>query len=213
MFQQARLGILGGTFNPVHWGHLLMAETACLQANLDQVIWVPTYRPPHKTTNLLAFEHRLAMVQQAIADHPNFTASSIEAQRDDRSYAIATLTEFQTLYPAAKWYWIIGLDAFEYLPHWYRALDIASRCHWLVAPRSSDHSFDRGKAVASELADRGVPLQWDLLQMPQVGISSSLVRERVLNRQSFRYLVPESVRHYINIHRLYQAVSAPQPLT
>ncbi|NJR58467.1 MAG: nicotinate (nicotinamide) nucleotide adenylyltransferase, partial [Cyanobacteria bacterium CRU_2_1] len=131
-----RRAIFGGTFNPIHWGHLLMAETALSQFNLHQVIWVPTYRPFYKSsTELLAFHHRLEMVQRAIASHPHFTVFTSEQSHPDAAYAIHTLLELQLFYPNSQWYWIIGLDAFQSLPRWHRRQEWIEQCDWLVAPR------------------------------------------------------------------------------
>jgi nicotinate-nucleotide adenylyltransferase len=130
------VAVFGGSFNPVHWGHLLIAATAVDQFELDQVIWVPTYRSPHKGESLERFGHRLEMVRRAIADHPAFTASDIDAHRQGVSYAIATLTDLQPLYPNSNWFWIIGIDAFQTLPRWHKSEALAAQCTWLVAPRS-----------------------------------------------------------------------------
>lgn len=136
-----RLAIFGGTFNPVHWGHLLIAEAALTQFSLDAVIWVPTYQPPYKSAStLVEFHHRLAMVQQAIAPHPQFQFTAIEQTHSTPSHAIDTYHSLCTLYPNTQWYWIVGLDAFQSLPRWYQHQDFVSACHWLIAPRSIDAS-------------------------------------------------------------------------
>ncbi len=130
------IAIFGGTFNPVHWGHLLIAETAFDQFKLDQVLWVPTFRPPHKNQALVAYPHRREMVRRAIADHPGFTLSANDGQPQGTSYAIATLKALQVHYPGARWYWILGNDAFQSLPRWQASQELATHCTWLVAPRS-----------------------------------------------------------------------------
>lgn len=135
-FKMPNIAIFGGTFNPVHWGHLLIAEAAIDQFQLDRVIWVPAFRSPHKAQLLLAFEHRLEMVQRAIVDHPAFTVSDLEGQRQGVSYAIDTLTSLQALEPNACWYWIVGSDAFQSLPRWQASQTLMARCLWLVAPRA-----------------------------------------------------------------------------
>jgi nicotinate-nucleotide adenylyltransferase len=221
-----KIAIFGGTFNPVHWGHLLIAEAAFDQFLLDQVIWVPSYHPPHKSPDLLAFEHRFKMVQLAIADHPGFAISDIETQRSGQSYAIDTLQALQSLHPAAAWHWIIGLDAFCTLPHWKSSYHLAESCIWLVAPRkpdategqnhqtlpSSKTQFSQnatettltalGQVAASCLPS--VQFKWHLLQVPEIGISSSLVRRYCSDRRSIRYLIPDPVRTYILSKNLYQ---------
>lgn len=215
-----KIGILGGTFDPIHLGHLLMAETAFDQVSLDRVIWVPSYHPPHKSSDhLQPFVHRWAMVQQAIADHPSFEVSDVEASRPNVSYAINTLADLKITYPSATWFWIIGLDAFESLPRWYRGAEIASECNWLVAPRPivpvyaepSSPAFDglsqsqqQCQNVVNQMEQKSTPICWQLLNIPAVGISSSLVRQYCRDRRSIRYLVPDSVRAYIAKQNLYQ---------
>ncbi|MGM3305819.1 nicotinate (nicotinamide) nucleotide adenylyltransferase [Anabaena sp. WFMT] len=128
-----RLAIFGGTFDPIHRGHLLVAEIAQAQLHLEQVIWVPSRNPPHKQAAL--FEHRVAMLQLATANNPAFTVSLIERERSGTSYAINTLIDLSTCYPNTHWYWIIGLDAFQTLPRWYLGHELAQMCDWLIAPR------------------------------------------------------------------------------
>ncbi|MEB3338823.1 MAG: nicotinate (nicotinamide) nucleotide adenylyltransferase [Leptolyngbyaceae bacterium] len=203
-----KVGVLGGTFNPIHWGHLLMAETALSQLQLDQVVWVPTYHPPHKSPHeLLDFAHRLAMVEGAIADHPHFVVSNLESQRNRSSYAIDTLQDLQAIYPNTQWYWIIGLDAFQSLPRWYRLPELANQCHWLIAPRGPCHPDAQASCqkVAEQIGCLAIQIHWQLLEMPWVGISSSLIRSYCQAQHSIRYLLPEAVRLYIATHHLYQA--------
>lgn len=211
-----KVAILGGTFDPVHWGHLVLAETAASQLNLDQVIWVPAYHPPHKKG--LAYQHRRFMLETALADNPAFLLyeSEVETDRTGPDYAIATLSNLQETYPNSEWYWILGLDAFQTLPRWYLREKLIPACDWLVAPRPGDvaqeaplfHTSDNSslsfcQQVVQKLAEQNIPIRWQLLQMPEVGISSSLIRQFCCQGRSIRYLVPESVRTYINSHNLY----------
>ena len=192
-----KIGIFGGTFNPVHWGHLLVAESALDQFGLSGVIWVPTFCPSHKSVDLLGFEHRLEMVKQAIAHHPAFWVSDIEQQRQGNSYALTTLLDLEALYPNPDWHWIIGLDAFQSLPHWYHSATVAAQCTWLVAPRNDQNSSTICQHVADHFIKQKIPFHWQLLTMPQVEISSSLIRDYWQKGRSLRYLVPDSVRHYL----------------
>jgi nicotinate-nucleotide adenylyltransferase len=196
-----KIGIFGGTFNPIHWGHLLVAETALDQFELSRVIWVPTFRPAYKSVELLEFEHRLELVKQAIADHPEFWISDIERQHQGTSYALTTLHHLEALYPKSDWYWIIGLDAFQSLPHWYGSTAIATQCTWLIAPREAQRDAKNSATVCLQVADyfikQKIPFYWHLLNMPQVEISSSLIRDYWQQGRSLRYLVPDAVRHYL----------------
>lgn len=206
-----RVGILGGTFNPPHLGHLLMAETAHQQHGLSRVIWVPTYQPPHRLPEeLIAFHHRLAMVQGAIASHAAFQTVAME-HLPNWSYAMHTLTTLQQLNPQASWFWIIGLDAFQSLPRWYGRQTLVTHCHWLVAPRLQDRAqtIAQCEVVAQAMQAQALPLRWSVLDMPRLDISSRLIRRYVGDRRSIRYLVTDAVRDYIHTHTLYQTPAGP----
>jgi nicotinate-nucleotide adenylyltransferase len=201
-----QLAIFGGTFDPIHWGHLLIAETALQQVGVEQIIWVPSLNPPHKQA--AAFAHRVAMLQQAINDHPAFTVSLIEVNRPGTSYAINTVIDLSAVYPNTRWYWIVGLDAFQTLPRWYCGHKLAQMCDWLIAPRllggeTIAQSELICKQVAQQMINQSINIRWQLLHIPLVGVSSSLIRQLISQRQSIRYLVPESVRLYIAAHNLY----------
>ncbi|MBW4562234.1 MAG: nicotinate (nicotinamide) nucleotide adenylyltransferase [Mojavia pulchra JT2-VF2] len=201
-----KLAIFGGTFDPVHWGHLLVAETALHQVPVEQVIWVPSLHPPHKQAAV--FGHRLEMLKRATNDNPAFTVSLVEVNRSGKSYAINTLIDLSACYPNTHWYWIVGLDTFRTLPHWYRGHELAQMCDWLIAPRlvggeTIAQSELICKQVAQQLGEHCYTIRWQFLHIPLVGVSSSLIRKSICDRQSIRYLVPESVRSYITIHKLY----------
>lgn len=215
-----KIAIFGGTFNPVHCGHLLIAETALNQAVLNCVIWVPTYLPPHKlkTETSLSYRHRFEMVKLATATHTHFRVSAIESEYSGVSYAVDTLKRLQKQYVDAEWYWIIGLDAFQSLPRWYGRQELVKTCRWLVAPRpapalvNAESSTNQSRLamaeqactqVAQQLADQSMTVQWQVLKMPLVDISSSLIREYCCKKVSIRYFVPEAVRAYIAAHDLY----------
>lgn len=201
-----KLGIFGGTFDPVHWGHLLIAESAYSQAGLAQAIWVVNPRPHYKQAT--PFQHRYEMVKQAIADRPEFAIVSNSDNRNRATYAIQTFQALQAIYPNSYWYWILGLDTFQTLPRWYRRQEIATACEWLIAPRLPLDSesipirvlCDR---VVQQLAAESIYIRWQMLDLPLVGVSGSLVRQYCRDRRSLRYLVPDSVRAYIDTHNLY----------
>ncbi|MEG4799145.1 nicotinate (nicotinamide) nucleotide adenylyltransferase [Microcoleus sp. ARI1-B5] len=153
-----KIAIFGGTFDPVHWGHLLAAETAASQFNLDRVIWVPDRAPPHKwRPDLASFERRRSMLALAIADRPDFLLAPPEANPSGSSLAIDTLLYLQKLYPGDRLHWIIGSDAFRTLPKWHRSAEIGRLCHWLVGPRPSQGDGETGQSgemgAASEWGD------------------------------------------------------------
>ncbi|OCR02645.1 nicotinate (nicotinamide) nucleotide adenylyltransferase [Oscillatoriales cyanobacterium USR001] len=213
-----KMAIFGGTFDPVHWGHLLMAQTALSQFALDRVIWMPDGISPHKSRWVLGrWEQRREMVRRAIANHPNFLLSP-PLENNGISYAIETFLSLQHLYPDTQWYWIIGSDAFQTLPKWHRCQEIGKLCEWLVAPRlvlGADTQGDRPTTcfdpspVVAQMNALGVQIRCSLLEMPSIGISSSLIRRFCLEGRELRYLVPETVRTYITAQKLYQ--SPPNP--
>ncbi|MDZ7961675.1 MAG: nicotinate (nicotinamide) nucleotide adenylyltransferase [Aulosira sp. DedQUE10] len=201
-----QLAIFGGTFDPVHWGHLLVAQTALHQVPVEQIIWVPSLNPPYKQA--AAFEHRLEMLSLATKDNPAFTVSLVEVNTPETSYAINTLINLSAAYPNTHWYWIVGLDTFQTLPRWYRRHELTQRCDWLIAPRllggeNIAQSELICKQVEQQLINQSISIHWQLLHIPLVGVSSSLIRQLIRERQSIRYLVAESVRLYIATHNLY----------
>ncbi|MBK1990479.1 nicotinate (nicotinamide) nucleotide adenylyltransferase [Sphaerospermopsis aphanizomenoides BCCUSP55] len=201
-----RLAIFGGTFDPIHWGHLLLAKTALAQLHLKQVIWVPSRNPPHKQAAV--FEHRVSMLQLATKDNPMFTVSLIEREGSGTSFAINTLIDLSICYPNTHWYWIIGLDAFQTLPRWYRGHELAKMCDWLIAPRLVGGETIAQtelicKQVEQQFQEKSFTIHWQLLDTPVVRVSSTVIRELCSQGYSIRDLVPESVRLYIAKHNLY----------
>ncbi|MFB2834060.1 nicotinate (nicotinamide) nucleotide adenylyltransferase [Floridanema evergladense] len=202
-----KVAIFGGTFDPIHWGHLLIAETALDRFGLDRVIWMPDRSPPHKQSAQLNFQLRREMVQLAIADRPTFILSPITTKSPGYSYAIETLTHLQAIYPQTHWHWIVGQDAFATLPRWYRRQELIPKCDWLVAPRKEGSNIELeliGKTVVEQLTTQSIPIRWQVLSVPPIAISSSLIRRYCQEQRSIRYLVPEAVRTYILNQQLYQ---------
>lgn len=214
-FPQHR-GIFGGTFNPPHIGHLQVAQAALAQTGLDQVLWVPTYCPPHRrAAALVSFEHRLEMVNQAIAPFPLFSASNVEkhlaVSEAGPSFAIHTLTYLQHQHPNSHWYWILGLDSFCTLPRWRHHQVLVPQCTWLIAPRGTSmpskcpsEELQQIKAIAYSLKSEGISLRWHLLSMPSMEISSSLIRQYCGDRRSITGLVPVAVESYVHRYKLYE---------
>lgn len=216
-----RVAILGGTFDPVHWGHLVLAETALSHLDLEKVIWVPVQQPPHKRCS--DYEHRRLMVEIAIAQNSAFVLEERKTSQSEPDYAIGTLAALQNTYPNRQWFWILGLDAFGSLPGWYGRERLIPACDWVVAPRTLPNrvatavfststsvqletdaqSRQLCEQVAKQLNSQDILIRWQLLPMPPVGISSSLIRQYCRQRRSIRYLVPEGVRAYIAAHNLY----------
>jgi nicotinate-nucleotide adenylyltransferase len=202
-----RIGIFGGSFNPVHWGHFLVAETALKTQELDQVIWVPTYRPAHKPTDPSSFRHRLAMVRLAIAQNAQFRIANVTVQPEQPSFAIATLNDLQRSYPNQQWFWILGIDAFQTLPKWPHHQRLMAQCTWLIAPRTRPRALCCRDAIATCQAitanDPARICQWYLLDMPNLDLSSSQIRQQNSQGQSIQAQVPPAIHQYIKAHGLY----------
>ncbi|KJH70586.1 nicotinate (nicotinamide) nucleotide adenylyltransferase [Aliterella atlantica] len=191
-----RIGVFGGTFDPVHWGHLLAAETAFSQLSLDKVIWLPTCDPPYKQA-AGQFKERLEMVRLAIAERPGF--STLPIDNLSTTDAIDAAIALPNLYTNTHWYWILGIDAFMTLPRWRKRHELVSVYEWVVVPRTTNSQIPQ--QVVQQLND----LRWQILPMPIVQISSSLIRQYCRDRCSIRHLVPQSVGDYIERHNLYSA--------
>ncbi len=187
-----KIGILGGTFNPVHIGHLILAEEARVHLKLDKVIFVPCYLPPHKSSKgVIAAPHRLNMLERAVAAHPDFYVSDIETKAKVKSYTFSTLEKLREVYAyPVKLFLIVGSDALEELPHWKNFGRIARLAEVVVAERP-------------EFPVKRRPSWARIIQVTRVGISSSDVRDRIKKGLPIRYLVPEKVESYIVKNRLY----------
>lgn len=194
-----KLGILGGTFDPVHLGHLVLAETARDQLELETVIFVPTGQSWRKAGREISdSRHRLEMVRLAIADNLAFEASRIEIDRPGPSYSDETLEAVVAAHPGAELYFILGADALADLPNWRAPARIVELATLAVAGRPAD-----GDVGKSEGAVKGLQARLVAVAMPEIGISASMIRQRARKGASLRYLVPPSVDDYIKSNHLY----------
>ncbi|MFD0871476.1 MULTISPECIES: nicotinate-nucleotide adenylyltransferase [Paenibacillus] len=191
------IGIMGGTFDPIHTGHLVAAETALEEAGLDEVWFMPANIPPHKpNTPLASPDQRLEMVSLAIDSHPSYRAVDVELTRGGTSYTYDTVTRLQQLYPDHRFHYIIGADMVMYLPKWHQIEKLSEMVTFLGVGRPG---FDIDlEALPSHLRSR-----IKLMTMPAMEISSTDIRERIRNGRSIRYRVPESVRLYIERSGIY----------
>lgn len=192
-----RIGVLGGTFDPIHFGHLRVAEVAREQLRLDQVLFVLAASPPHKPNmGITPVEERWRMLETACADHPGFLPSRIEVERSGPSYTIDTLRHLiQSGIADEGLFLLLGLDSLVELPTWknYREiLDLA----WIVA--ADREGYTRSK-VEKAVMDRTVSLDF-----PPLGISSTAIRRSLRAGNSIRYLVPDAVRAWIETRNLYR---------
>lgn len=186
-----RIGIFGGSFDPPHLGHLIIAEMARSALKLDRVVFVPAHQPPHKLgRQFTPAHHRFAMTSAAISGNAAFTVSDIELRRDGISYSIDTLRAFRRQYPEARLYLIIGEDNYRTFSTWRNPDEILSLAELVVYPRV-------GSPVKRKRRNDHI------LDAPLLGISSSEIRRRLKKGMSVRYLVPDVVRRYIERHHLY----------
>jgi len=200
-----RLGILGGSFDPVHYGHLLLAESARDQCQLDQVWLLPAAVPPHKQDRqLTSAEHRIAMLELAIAGEPAFSVCRFEVDRGGINYTYATLERIKSEYPDWQLFFVLGADMLHDLPHWREPSRICQLAILVVVARPG-----AGEPDFSLLSGIATPERIDLMRrhrvvMPQVGISSSDLRCRIAQGRSIRFQTPRAVEEYIRTHGLYQ---------
>jgi nicotinate-nucleotide adenylyltransferase len=197
-----KLGVLGGTFDPPHIGHLILAEEARLALGLGQVLFVPAGAPWRKVgQDLSPRQDRLAMVQLAVGANPYFAVSGLEIEREGPSYAAVTLAALREQLAAdSEMFFILGQDSLADLPNWWQPQRIISLARLAVAARTAWEP-DQADALEAELPGISPRLVW--LDMPRIDISSTAVRERVRRRLSFRYWVPPAVEEYIRQHGLY----------
>ena len=206
MEQYKRIGIMGGTFDPVHFGHLFAAEASRGPFNLDHVLFIPAGNPPHKQgRRVTSAEHRIRMLELAVADNPGFSVSPMETLRTGTTYTIDTLTALKGLYPAASLHFIIGGDTLLELEGWKRFDEIAGLCSFIAFHRPGIRS---GAAVQeAERLRNTYGAHISFFNGPELGISSSDIRSRVLEGRTIRYLVPDRVKEYIDKFQLYMGVS------
>lgn len=187
-----KIGILGGTFNPIHIGHLILAEEVREKVGLDKIIFVPTYLPPHKEDfGIAKAKDRLTMVKLATEGNPYFFVSDKEIQRDGRSYTIDTIREFKKEYPQDELFFLIGSDLLKYLEDWKDLQEVARLVTFIAATRPG-YPLEEIPSYIKTVAIRAVD------------ISGFQIRECIKQSRSFRYLVPEAVYKYITGHKLYE---------
>lgn len=194
-----RLGLYGGTFDPIHLGHLILAEQCREACKLDQVWLIATGSPPHKMGGRTPVLHRLEMVRIAIAGHPAFEASEIEARGPGPHYSVETLQAIHRDRPADDLFFLIGADSLADLPTWREPERIAQLATIVVVNRPGIEEADPSRAP--NLGPGTKPMQW--VTIPSIGIASSDLRRRMTEGRSIRYLVPRGVEAYIEAHGLY----------
>ncbi|ACA60361.1 nicotinate-nucleotide adenylyltransferase [Candidatus Desulforudis audaxviator] len=198
-----KLGVMGGTFDPVHYGHLVVAEGVRYEYRLDKVIFVPAGRPPHKADRPMSGpEHRLTITALAIASNPYFEVSDLEIKRPGLSYTYDTIRELQSLYRPEVVYFITGADAVLELLSWHRIRELLAMCRFIAATRPGynlENLTVKLKLLPASLVERIVPVE-----VPALAISSSDIRRRVSEGRPIKYLLPEGVEEYVLSTGLYR---------
>lgn len=190
--KRQKVGVLGGTFNPPHLGHLIMTEQIKDQLDLDKIMFLPTAEPPHSSTikTTISSDKRVHMLELATIDNPDFEIEYFEVENGGKNYTYDTMKELVDLYPTVDFYFIIGGDMIADLPTWYRIDELVHLVQFVGVKRE------------------GIKIDTDypiiIVDTPLINISSSFIREKVKNGNSIKYLVPETVQKYIEEEGLYQ---------
>jgi len=219
MNSPAPIGILGGTFDPIHYGHLRLAQEALEQCNLSAVRFIPGGKPPHRAEPLAAPQHRLQMVRLAIEGQPCFEADETEVQRTEPCYSVDTFATLRAQLGAQQpLCLLLGSDAFLQLYTWHQWQRLFELTHLVVMQRPGlpvgnamaqadarlRQQYQSRLAPSSRLLHESASGHIVVLDMPQLDISSTDIRSRAAQNKSLRYLLPDAVNQYIQIHHLYK---------
>lgn len=187
-----KIGLLGGTFDPPHYGHLIIANEVLMQCGLDEIWFIPAYVPPHKQKmKVTSVNHRLNMVKLAIESHPKFRLCTVEIDRKGPSYTYDTVKSLQAMHPDVTFYFIIGADMVQDLPNWKNIDKLIEMITFIGVNRP-------GFQLESKFRDK-----IKFVEIPLIPVSSTFLRERFQRKQSTRYYLPENVRRYIEENRVY----------
>lgn len=209
------LGLMGGTFNPIHNGHLHMAQALMTRLALDEVHFIPSAQPPHRPRPEVSASHRAKMVELAIHEHPGFVLDTRELERNDYSYTIDTLISLRKQFGEnTALCWLMGSDAFASIDRWYRWQELLDYCHIVVVQRPgnqikpskavaqllSEHICEKATAMTFTPAGKILPIEVDALN-----VSSTSIRQKLAAAEDISGLLPLSVQQYIKQHGLYQS--------
>lgn len=217
-YHKERIGLFGGTFNPVHLGHVKAAEIVLSKFMLDKILFIPSYIPPHKGTDGIASpDHRIAMVKLALGNKPHFIPSPIEIEAQGTSYSILTLNKIRETYPQAEIFFILGIDAFLEIDTWKDYKQVVDRCCFIVISRPGYRLQDAGMALGKEYEKDTLDLSEEdrfseemmarkifLLPIDALDVASSDIRRRIKEKISIKGMVSPPVEKYIAENKLYQ---------
>lgn len=197
-----RLGILGGTFDPVHYGHLIVAETCRQQLALDRVCFLPAGIPPHKQTNTISAGHfRVDMLRLAVSGYPEFCIDARELHRDGPSYTVETLTEYHSEHPEAELFFLMGADSLRELMTWKDPQEIARLAHIVACNRPGFPQLTR--ALVEEWVSPEIVPRVETVRIPGTDLSSSEMRARIQHGTGVRFMTPRAVEVFIQQNQLY----------
>ena len=199
-----KIGIMGGTFDPIHIGHLLLGEFAYEDFGLDEIWFLPNGNPPHKETadTGTSLEHRIEMIRKAIEGVPHFRLNLHEANTEEHSYTYRTMQEFNQMFPEHEFYFILGADSLFSIEQWKYFREIFPTCTILAAMRDDKDAREMQRQILYLTEKYGARIR--LLQAPLLEISSKVIRDRASRDLGVRYMVPDSVAEYIRTNHLYK---------
>ncbi|MDD3726127.1 MAG: nicotinate-nucleotide adenylyltransferase [Candidatus Ratteibacteria bacterium] len=190
-----RIGIIGGTFDPVHIGHLIIAEKVREEFFLERTLFIPAGIPPHKKEVFASPIHRLEMVKIAIKDNKYFQVDDIEIKKQKPAYTYDTIISMRSIYPKTELFFITGADMFYEIETWHRYRELVKEVIFLIAPR---------KVNEKKLFPKIPSLRYEFIHSPLMDISSSYIRSCLAERKSVKYLLPDGVLKYIRRYKLYE---------
>lgn len=193
--EKIRLGVFGGCFDPIHLGHLLVAEDVFHKLKLDKLIFIPTFRPPHRAPPVAPYNSRVEMVQRAIANNHSFYLSRIEENRPGPSYTVETLKRLRLLFPCARLYLLLGYDQYRSIACWHKPLELTKMAKLVVMSRPG--------VLRPTLLPGHNPRKVIFLEVIPVELTATTIRERLAKGRSVCYLIPTAVADYVYKNRLY----------
>lgn len=197
-----KVGLMGGTFNPIHLGHLLISEYIRDNFPLDKIIFIPSGNPPHKNWGeLIATKHRYNMSLLATGSNQYFDVSSLEINRQGKSYTVDTINEFKSTYPNDEFYFIIGGDTLYELTKWHDYNKLFSITNFIVIDRPGFENIEILDKIEDLNRVYGASIFY--IKGPLIDISSTQIRQNLKHNKSIKYLVPKEVEDYISFHKLY----------
>ncbi|MBZ2175358.1 nicotinate-nucleotide adenylyltransferase [Schnuerera sp. xch1] len=201
--EKLKIGIMGGTFDPIHNGHLILAEYSRISFNLNKILFIPTGNPPHKNSeDISPNRYRYDMTLLAISTNMNYYLSTIEIERKGVTYTIDTIKYLKSKFEDAEFYFILGADSLYKIHKWKNYEELLSLCNFIVArrPNHNNKKLEKRKDDLNTKYNSSI----HILEAPLIDISSTQIRERIRNGLSIKYLVPRSVEAYIEKNRIYR---------